>query len=107
MFLYIRKLGRALAPPLGFVSSVATQKASDTIMSHGLARRAVLKRDSFSWFNEDRERSQIARTIFYGGSIFLTKCPLLETSNGIASRETEWICSAGILGEKVFLDNGR
>ena len=42
----------------------------------------VLKRDSFSWSSENRERSQIARTIFYGGSIFLAKCPLL--------RDVEW-----------------
>jgi len=61
----------------------------------------VLKRDSFSWSSENRERSQIARTIFYGGSIFLTKCSLLETSNGITSRETKWIRSTYTL-ERCF-----
>lgn len=41
-------------------------KAADRIMSHGLARRTYFGRDSFSRFDRDRERSQIARTIFYG-----------------------------------------
>lgn len=68
--------------PAGPLGQNATWKSARQDYVTWSSTPGLLKRDSFSWSSENRERSQIARTIFYGGSIFLTKCP--------APTDVEW-----------------
>lgn len=94
-------------PLLSPGSSVGARrgKASDRIMSHGLARRASSNEIRFRGPARIVKDHKLLGQFSMGGSIFLTKCPLLETSNGITSRENEMDSLDLHAGEKVFLSN--